>query len=445
MSFPRYAKYKDSGVEWLGEVPEHWEVRRFKQVFREREARSVAGGELLLSVSSYSGVSPRSEIVEEGEHLSRAESLEGYKLCWPNDLVINIMLAWNRGLAFSTYHGIVSPAYSVFEVIDDSDSRYLNYAVRSNEYTRYFKAFSVGVVDSRLRLYPDTFGQLYCGVPPVSEQRRLASFLDRETAKIDALVAEQQRLVELSKEKRQAVISHAVTKGLNPDAPTKPSGIDWLGDIPTHWQVLPLHRLVPAQRRITYGIVQPGEPDANGRFMVRGQDYSSGWSAPEQVFRVSDAVEVPYKRARLMPGDLVMTIVGAGVGNVAIVPEWLTGANLTQTTARIAIDPTVADAAYVAGVLEGPVGRYSVGRFTKGAAQPGLNIEHVRTFPITVPPLDEQHVIAMFINRQSAVLDELIGEAERAITLLRERRSALISAAVTGKIDVRSLVDADAA
>ena len=101
MSLPRYPKYKDSGVEWLGEVPEHWEVKRFKRVFREREERSVQGAELLLSVSAYTGVSPRSEVIDEGDFLSRAETLEGYKLCFKDDLVMNIMLAWNRGLAFT--------------------------------------------------------------------------------------------------------------------------------------------------------------------------------------------------------------------------------------------------------------------------------------------------------------------------------------------------------
>ena len=154
MSLPRYPKYKDSGVEWLGEVPEHWEVKRFKLIFKEREERSLKGEELLLSVSAYTGVSPRSEVIDNGDHLSRAESLEGYKICHIDDLVMNIMLAWNRGLAFTSYDGIVSPAYCVFYVIDGSEPKFLNYLVRSDRYTLYFKAFSAGVIDSRLRIYP---------------------------------------------------------------------------------------------------------------------------------------------------------------------------------------------------------------------------------------------------------------------------------------------------
>ncbi|XXG32038.1 MAG: restriction endonuclease subunit S [Ferrovum myxofaciens] len=202
---------KDSGVEWLGEVPEGWDAKRFKQVFRERNERSTDGAETLLSVSSYTGVSPRSEIIDEGDHLSRADSLEGYKVCYPNDLVMNIMLAWNRGLAFSNYEGIVSPAYCVFSVVDGSIPRFLNYLVRTDLYTIYFKAFSSGVIDSRLRLYPDIFGSLFCVLPKPQEQTAIASFLDRETAKIDSLTAEAERGIVLLKERRSALISAAVT------------------------------------------------------------------------------------------------------------------------------------------------------------------------------------------------------------------------------------------
>lgn len=237
MSAPAYPTYKDSGVPWLGAVPSHWAIARFKNLLRERDARSESGSEELLSVSAYTGVTPKSDSTGEGEFLSRAESLEGYKICKRNDLVMNIMLAWNRGLGVTKYDGIVSPAYCVFELGSDLHPDFCNYALRADEYTGYFKAHSAGVIDSRLRLYPDKFGALLCTYPPIAEQASIIAFLDRETAKIDALVAEQERLIALLKEKRQAVISYAVTKGLNPNAPMKDSGIEWLGEIPAHWEV----------------------------------------------------------------------------------------------------------------------------------------------------------------------------------------------------------------
>ena len=211
----------------------------------------------------------------------------------------------------------------------------------------------------------------------------------------------------------------------------KASGVEWLGDVPEHWTVMPVHRLIRTGRRITYGIVQPGERDESGRYMVRGQDYSFGWARPDTLFRVSDAVESPYKRARLMAGDIVMTIVGAGVGNVATVPPWLDGANITQTTARLSVDPERADPQFISAVFQSSVGRRSIELFAKGAAQPGLNLEHVRVFPVTVPPRDEQTQIASFLDRETSKIDGLVGEQRRLIELLKEKRQAVISHAVT--------------
>jgi type I restriction enzyme S subunit len=211
----------------------------------------------------------------------------------------------------------------------------------------------------------------------------------------------------------------------------KQSGLEFLGKVPEHWNVMPIRRLIQSDRRITYGIVQPGEPDENGRFMVRGQDYSSGWVDSNAIFRVSDEIEQPYKRSRLACGDLVITIVGAGVGNLAMVPDWLEGANITQTTARIAIDKSKADPQFVQFVLESAVGQRSVGYFAKGAAQPGLNLEHLKLFQITQPPFNEQLAIASFLDHETAKIDALIAEQQRLIELLKEKRQAVISHAVT--------------
>jgi type I restriction enzyme S subunit len=244
------------------------------------------------------------------------------------------------------------------------------------------------------------------------------------------------------------VISDAVTKGLDPAAPMMDSRVEWLGDIPAHWDVIALSRLIDPKRPITYGIVQPGSGDPNGRYMVRGQDYSSGWNQPDEIFRVSPEIEEPYRRARLRAGDLVMTIVGAGTGNVATVPAFLEGANITQTTARIAPDDGILGT-FLSMSLASRVGQVQVQLFQKGAAQPGLNLEHLKAFRIPVPPRAEQVAIVGRITPEVSSLSALIGEASSAITLLQERRAALISAAVTGKIDVQStstqLAEAEAA
>lgn len=237
-------------------------------------------------------------------------------------------------------------------------------------------------------------GTILFPVPPLPEQTAIVRFLDYVDRRVGRVIRARRRLVALLEEYKQALIHQAVTGRIDvrtgqPYPEYKDSGVEWLGQVPAHWEVRQLRRLVRRGRRITYGIVQPGEPDPDGRFMIRGQDYSCGWVSPEKIFRVSKAIEAPYKRSRLMAGDLVLTIVGAGVGNTAIVPDWLDGANITQTTARISVDPAKAQTAFIAAALHGPVGRQNVELYVKGAAQPGLNLEHVRTFVVTLPPLQE--------------------------------------------------------
>ena len=449
MSFPRYPKYKPSGVEWLGEVPVGWEVKPLRSVFKFSKGLTITKESLQdegVNCVNYGEIHSKYGFrLNPAIHPLRCVSLE-YLSTNPEALIRNgdfVFADTSEDLEGSgnfTHLRSDDPIFAGYHTIiahprKNTCSLLLAYQIHSSIFRSQIQSQVKGV-----KVFSISQGILKaakCWLPPLAEQTAIAEFLDRETGKIDGLVAEQRRLMELLKEKRQAVISHAVTKGLNPHAPMKPSGIEWLGDVPVGWEVFPLNRLVQAGRRITYGIVQPGPRDESGRFMVRGQDYSFGWAEPETLFRVSDEVEIPYRRARLIEGDLVITIVGAGVGNVAVVPPWLDGANITQTTARISVDPAKADPRFVSAVLKGPIGRRSVELYAKGAAQPGLNLEHVRIFPITVPPLSEQREIADYIEAETSKFDTLTAEAQRAIDLLQERRTALISAAVTGQIDVR--------
>jgi type I restriction enzyme S subunit len=432
MSFPRYPKYKDSGVEWLGEVPEHWESVRFRRVLRERQERSTDGSELLLSVSAYTGVTPRSEIIDEGEHLSRADSLEGYKICRRDDLVMNIMLAWNCGLGFTGYDGIVSPSYCVFRLIDESVPRFLHYLVRSNEYTLYFKAFSAGVVDSRLRLYPETFGQLSCLLPPPIEQSAIATFLDRETAKIDGLIAEQQRLIELLQEKRQAVISHAVTKGLNPDALMKDSGIEWLGEVPEHWEVWKVSRAFSLIGSGTTPRSDNPEYYEDGVIpWVNTGDLTDGQllDCPK---RVTAKALADHTSLRLYPpGSLLFAMYGATIGKLALL-----GFEATVNQACCVLgDGTAVEPPFMFYWFLGM--RSNILSLATGGGQPNVSQDIVRSLRVACPDTAEQLRIVAFLNAKTETLELLQTECWTAITLLQERRAALISAAVTGQIDVR--------
>ncbi|ONH52772.1 type I restriction enzyme, S subunit [Pseudomonas cedrina] len=431
MSFPAYPGYKHSGVELLGELPEHWTLKRFKNVFEERAERSADGLEELLSVSAYFGIKPRSESRDEGDHLSRAESLEGYKVCHPGDLVINIMLAWNRGLGFSWQSGIVSPAYCVFHVTDGSSPKFLDYLVRSDECIRYFKTHSAGIMDSRLRLYPESFGRLFTAIPPTCEQTQIARFLDHETARIDALIEEQQRLIELLKEKRQAVISHTLTKGLDPTAPMKDSGVEWLGEVPAHWDV---SRLKYHSTRIGDGLHStPEYDDAGDYFFINGNNLVGGAITISPTTRKVNRQEFLKHRVLLDSSTILISINGT-IGNLALYSgePVILGKSAAYINCTESLSPRFCLYLFSSEQIK----RFFESQLT-GTTIYNLSLRTIAEVPTPLPSIDEQNSIIEFLNRNVDGFDELIDNAMKLAQLLQERRSALISAAVTGKIDVR--------
>jgi type I restriction enzyme S subunit len=377
--------------------------------------------------------------------------LEGYKKCYEDDLVMNIMLAWNRGLAFTKFQGIVSPAYCVFHVIDGSSPDFLNYLVRSDEYTRYFKAFSTGVIDSRLRIYPETFGSLFCHLPPLPEQIQIASFLDRECGKLDALQAKQERLIELLKEKRQALISHAVTKGLpgvasaktglDPTAKLKPSGIDWLGDVPEHWEVTRLKFHVSR-------FEQGWSPQCEGRNKEDGEiGVLKVGCVNGGIFRVEEHKALPAEleprlQYTLKRGDLLISRANTRelVGSAAVVDRDHDDILLCDKLYRLRFHRGVSEI-YLSHFLGTSEVRQQIELDATGASASMVNIgqDCIRELNLALPPLAEQRAIVAHLDEKCGKIDQLKAKAERGIELLKERRSALISAAVTGKIDVRDM------
>lgn len=205
-----HVKLKDSGVEWIGMIPEHWEVKRMKSIFTECKAVTETGEENLLSVSEYYGVARRVDKMEDGEYESRAESLIDYKICKKGDLVINIMLAWKRGLGFSDYDGIVSPAYAVYRA-KGIVPHYFHYLMRTEMYVAEYKRHSKGIIDSRLRLYTDRFNNIMVVVPPYEEQQAIAAYLDEKCTKIDAAIANIDKQTDALKRLKRSLINEVIT------------------------------------------------------------------------------------------------------------------------------------------------------------------------------------------------------------------------------------------
>ena len=280
-------------------------------------------------------------------------------------------------------------------------------------------------------------------LPSLGEQAAITAFLDRQTAKIDALVAEQERLIALLAEKRQAAISHAVTKGVNPAAPMKDSGIEWLGDVPEHWKIAALKRLIEYGTSISYGIVQPGEPLDEGVPFVQTTNMTTGSFSISDLQKTSYEISATYPRSRLSGGEVILGI-RASIGAAHVVPEHLKGCNLSRGVARICCNGSLSSRFLVAYLGSFPVENYWQ-LAKQGSTFNEVSIETVTELRVPIPPLDEQAAIVSTIDNAQREFNRLIAESERAIDLLKERRSALISAAVTGKIDVRGMVEADAA
>jgi len=278
-------------------------------------------------------------------------------------------------------------------------------------------------------------------LPYEDEVSSIVNFLDHETAKIDNLIEKQQQLIELLKEKRQSEISHAVTKGLNPDVPMKDSGVEWLGEVPEHWTVCRLKQIIKSGTSISYGIVQPGDYLDDGVPFIQTTNISQGNIQLESLPKTSEIIEKNYPRSRLDGGEVILGI-RASIGSAYVVPLELKGANLSRGVARIQPGTSITSEYLVWYLKTNAVEQYWA-LSKQGSTFSEVSIETVRELTTCVPPKDEQHHITSHLDGSLDRIHKLIVKSEIKMSLLRERRTALISAAVTGKIDVRDWVAPD--
>lgn len=430
MSFPRYPQYKDSGVDWLGPVPAHWETKPLWTFFR-RVKRIGFEGEQLLSVYRDHGVVPKAS--RDDNFNKPSDDLSVYQLVVPGDLAINKMKAWQGSVAISEHRGIVSPAYFVYEALHSECSKFLHYLMRSPQYIAGYLSLSKGIRVNQWDLEPQLHSRIPLALPPLPEQREIAGFLDRETGKIDALVAEQERLLELLKEKRQAVISHAVTRGLNPNAPLKPSGLAWIGDSPAHWPVLKLGFFSRSKSGAGFPDEYQGQTENEIPFFKVGDlSGAEGGRVLKQANHTITEETAKILRAQVFPPN---TIVFAKVGAALLLKRYRVlgqASCLDNNMMGMSVDAS-ASVDYLLYVL--PLLDLSL--IVNPGAVPSINEGQISSQKIALPPLAEQRAIVAHLDAATAQFDALTAAVERALALLQERRTSLISAAVTGQIDVR--------
>jgi len=429
-----YPKYKDSGLPWLGNVPEHWETLPNRALFKELNERNYPG-EPLLSVTIRRGVIRQSDLLASTTKKdSSNENKANYKLVRPNDIAYNKMRAWQGALGVAKHRGIVSPAYIVVRLRGSHNPEYFHYLMRTPAFAKEAGRWSYGITSDQWSLRPGDFKQIYCCIPAPKEQDAIVLFLKRVEQLISRLVSTKRRLIELLNEQKQVIINRLVTRGLDPHVRLKPSGIDSIGYLPLHYEVLPLKRCIRNGTSISYGIVQPGPHLHDGIPFLQTSDITHGCVKPSSLQRTSPAIAASYPRSRLEAGDVVLGI-RASIGASVVVGGDLAGANLSRGIARIVPSARLRNDYLVAYLRSRPVKSYwELAR--QGTTFHEVTIETVRALPVVLPPIDEQFRIVQNLQGMCRPLDEAIMHGESSIRFLREYRTRLIADVVTGKLDV---------
>ena len=409
-----YPAYRESGVEWLSKVPEHWEVRAIKTLFREKDDRSRGGGETLLSFTRQHGILPHSEVAKRPVS---ATDLSRYRLCKTDDLVMNRMQAWSGMLAVTPIPGLVSPDYSVFTPRKASEVHvdFFERLFRTPFLVDQFARRSRGIGSGFNRLYTPDFGAVPAVSPPLAEQRAIARFLDAVDRRIRRYIRAKERLIELLEERKRALIHEAVTGRIDvrtgqPYPAYRDSGVQWLGEVPKHWEV---------RRLKTLSHMQSGEAitamsiNATGDCRVFGGNGLRGYTSDY----THDGEYVLIGRQGALCGNIHLARGRFWASEHAVVAT-LAPAHVLE---------------WFGALLE----VMDLNQYSIAAAQPGLSVDRVLNLWAPVPPADEQVLMSEDLVERSREMEDALVTAKRQIALLKEHRTRLIADVVTGKLDVR--------
>ena len=434
-----YPAMKDSGVPWLGQVPEHWAIKSLGSMTKARSERSRPDLPL-MSVVREKGVILRDRESKGENHNFIPDDLSNYKVVREGDLVVNKMKAWQGSMGLAPVDGIVSPAYFVFD-FDIQNRLYGQALLRSRTYVAFFARASDGVRIGQWDLSIDGMKRVPVVVPTPAEQAAIVRYLDHADRRIRRTIAAKQKLIKLLQEQKQVIIHQAVTRGLDPDVKLKPSGVEWLGDVPEGWEVRKMRSLFRFQGS---GTTPSGDHYYGGDIAwVMSGDLNDGLVTSTKR-SVTTAALRDVSSLRLYPPEtLLVAMYGATIGK----------------TARLDIEACTNQAccAFYSALEDTNV------KFVQlfliafkshliqqgyGGGQPNINADVVRSLRVSFPSRNEQDAIVNFVDQSLTTIDDTISRAQQEIALLREYRTRLIADVVTGKLDVRAaaalLPEADA-
>ncbi|MBF4457092.1 restriction endonuclease subunit S [Acinetobacter sp. SK-43] len=435
MQFKQYPSYKNSGVEWLGDVPEDWEVIPSKFYFTERKEKAESSDKQLTASQKHGIIFQEDFMAENGRVMVVMKNPEILKKVRPNDFVIS-MRSFQGGLELSYLEGSISSAYVMLKPnLNVVDIEYFKYSFKTTRYIQSLQSTSNLIRDGQALRF-NNFSQVKLVLPPKADQQKIVSFLDTETTRIDNLITKQEKLIELLEEQRKSIISHAVTKGLNPNAPMKDSGVEWLRDVPEHWMTPSSKHLLEIP--ITDGphetpnFVDDGVPFISAEAISKGKidfDKKRGYITPELNAIYSKKYSPKIE-------DIYMVKSGATTGKVAMVetteefniwsPLAVFRCNKNKVLPKFLLAVFNSSHFYDALVLNWSYG-----------TQQNIGMGVLSNIEIPCPPLKEQAEIIQHLDAQNTKFDKLISTQSQLIEKLKEYRSSIISHAVTGKIDVR--------
>lgn len=434
-----YPEYKDSSLPGLGAIPSHWQEKRAKYLFREVDERSTTGQEELLSVSHITGVTPRSQ---KRVTMFMAESTVGYKRCHRGDLVVNTMWAWMGALGISPMTGLVSPAYGVYRPRGATplSAEFAEHMLRSPRHVSEYVRRSTGIQSSRLRLYPEQFLQIPLAYPPADEQRLIVRFISSMDRHIRRYVRAKQKLIKLLEEQKQAIIHRAVTRGLNPSVRLKPSGVEWLGDVPAHWKVLRLKQVVTPIEQGWSPQCDAQPAGANEWGVLKVGCVNRDTFDENQNKRLPSSLS-PIETLEVRDGDILVSRANTRelVGLAALAEKPRSKLILCDKLFRFRVRTELADPRFLVFVMRQRTSRAQIESNTNGASDSMQNVGQgvISNLFISLPDIEQQRRIVAILHEDTAALASARVRVQQELALLRELRTRLIADVVTGKLDVR--------
>ena len=436
---------RDSGIEWVGQMPKGWELRRAKTLFTQRNSKGNEI-EVLLSPTQKYGVVPQSQL-EGVVQVKEDTDLQMFKTVHKGDFVISLR-SFQGGFEYSLYEGVCSPAYQVFYPTSPICDTYYRYLFKSQSFISKMNNLTVGIREGKNIQYVD-FANSQIPVPPLAEQERIAAFLDAECAEIDAVLEKTRASIEEYKKLKQAVITQAVTKGVRGDRPMKDSGIEWIGDIPAEWKVASIGRFCFVTKLAGFEFtndMMSNIQDSGDIPIVRAQNIKMGKfinNISEFIpYRISQKLE----RCALNRKCLIITFIGAGIGEVAIFNEpkrYHLAPNVAKIVINVGMEHFVTEE-YLLYFLMSFAGQEEINKIKKATAQPSLSMGTIRSIKMVLPDsIEEQSEIVSYLDMRCASIDALIAKKQQYLIEIENYKKSLIYEYVTGKKEVKTNVLAD--